>query len=352
MEDRNRIALTMVIVAAFAAGFLGRAVVVYGAAQPSDSSSLTLTDGEAHDFGKVMRGEILAASFVVSNRSNGAVQLELGPASCGCTVATLAKTRLSPAESTSVKCEIDTTGRSGLFSFSIPLIIRRGSSKEATTEILRVRGNIDAAAGVFHMVSFGELRRGAGKSAKLPFEVTVAKGALSVKSMAWSAPLAFITAQADSAMKRGEGTIIHGEVCVNPDAAEEGMQRFITKLLLTVQTDSSSKVVAVPISGFLIEAVRAEPKVLYWDSTQTDPARTITFDAVGDGLLEITRVTARDQKVVMWRIVDNGTTRPKLCVERVDSGTKESVARTELTVSLMDHSNGKVKDILIPVLAL
>ncbi len=66
-----------------------------------------------YDFGTVVQGEKVKHNFVVTNTGEGKLIINNVHASCGCTAALPEKKELAPGESTNIKVEFNSRGRSG-----------------------------------------------------------------------------------------------------------------------------------------------------------------------------------------------------------------------------------------------
>lgn len=66
-----------------------------------------------YDFGEVPRGEHVKYDFVLSNVGGDLLKINSVKASCGCTAAKPEKSDLAPGESTNIKVDFNSTGRSG-----------------------------------------------------------------------------------------------------------------------------------------------------------------------------------------------------------------------------------------------
>jgi uncharacterized cupredoxin-like copper-binding protein len=66
-----------------------------------------------YDFGEVPRGDHVKYDFIVSNVGGDLLKINDVRASCGCTAAKPEKDELAPGESTKIKVDFNSTGRSG-----------------------------------------------------------------------------------------------------------------------------------------------------------------------------------------------------------------------------------------------
>lgn len=66
-----------------------------------------------YDFGQVPRGEHVKYNFIVTNVGGDILKINDVRASCGCTAAKPEKDNLAPGESTNIKVDFNSTGRSG-----------------------------------------------------------------------------------------------------------------------------------------------------------------------------------------------------------------------------------------------
>ena len=66
-----------------------------------------------YDFGSVTSGEKVKYNFMVTNSGGDSLKIEDVKASCGCTAALPDKDELGPGESTMIKVEFNSRGRSG-----------------------------------------------------------------------------------------------------------------------------------------------------------------------------------------------------------------------------------------------
>lgn len=94
--------------------------------------SVLSVEPRAFDFGKVEAGSMLSHKFVVKNLTGEVLHLRAST-SCGCTAPTLEKTRLAPAESTTLSVSIDTAMKQD--SVSKTVTIHSDDSRESRTEL-------------------------------------------------------------------------------------------------------------------------------------------------------------------------------------------------------------------------
>jgi hypothetical protein len=66
------------------------------------------------NFGDITEGVKVSHDFIVFNRGNNILKIERVKASCGCTAATPSKSELAPNDSTTIKVEFNSTGRTGM----------------------------------------------------------------------------------------------------------------------------------------------------------------------------------------------------------------------------------------------
>jgi len=92
-----------------------------------------------YDFGTVAQGEKVKYSFVVTNAGYDLLVIENVHASCGCTAALPDKTELAPGESTNIKVEFNTTGRTGK---QVKHITVRSNDEENSEVKLKIFGNV------------------------------------------------------------------------------------------------------------------------------------------------------------------------------------------------------------------
>ncbi len=67
-----------------------------------------------HDFGDVSQGEVVKASFIISNSGGDLLEIKDVRASCGCTAAKPEKSQLKPGESTKLDVTFNSKGRRGI----------------------------------------------------------------------------------------------------------------------------------------------------------------------------------------------------------------------------------------------
>ena len=92
-----------------------------------------------YDFGAVAQGEKVKHSFVVTNAGYDLLIIKNVHASCGCTAALPDKTELAPGESTNIKVEFNTTGRTGK---QVKHITVRSNDEENSEVKLKIFGNV------------------------------------------------------------------------------------------------------------------------------------------------------------------------------------------------------------------
>lgn len=69
---------------------------------------------KVHDFGDIKQGEIVKASFLISNSGGDLLEIMNVHASCGCTAAKPDKSVLKPGESTKIEVNFNSKGRRGI----------------------------------------------------------------------------------------------------------------------------------------------------------------------------------------------------------------------------------------------
>lgn len=67
-----------------------------------------------HDFGSIKSGDVVDATFVLTNTGKTDLNIRKTKASCGCTVPQLSKTDLKPGESVELKVTFNSAGRKGI----------------------------------------------------------------------------------------------------------------------------------------------------------------------------------------------------------------------------------------------
>lgn len=92
-----------------------------------------------HDFGTVIQGEKVKHSFLVTNTGDDTLIISNVHASCGCTAALPDKTELKPGESTNIKVEFNSTGRTGS---QVKYITVKSNDKENPEFNLKFFGNV------------------------------------------------------------------------------------------------------------------------------------------------------------------------------------------------------------------
>jgi hypothetical protein len=92
-----------------------------------------------YDFGTVTRGEKVKNDFLVTNTGDDLLTIIDVKASCGCTAALPEKTELEPGESTKIKVEFNSTGRSG---HQVKYITVTSNDKENPAVKFKFFGNV------------------------------------------------------------------------------------------------------------------------------------------------------------------------------------------------------------------
>jgi len=91
----------------------------------SEEKIITLSaEQQLIDVGKIKLGDIIEKTFVVTNTSNEAIELDSPIIPCECNMAFIEKTKLKPGESTKVKMTFDSKGYSGQIVKSIYLKVK------------------------------------------------------------------------------------------------------------------------------------------------------------------------------------------------------------------------------------
>ena len=68
-----------------------------------------------HDFGSVQEGKVYIMDVTISNIGDGNLEIKNITTTCGCTVALVTDKIIKPGDKTTLKIELDTTGREGKF---------------------------------------------------------------------------------------------------------------------------------------------------------------------------------------------------------------------------------------------
>jgi Protein of unknown function (DUF1573) len=92
-----------------------------------------------YDFGTVVQGEKVKHSFVVTNTGDDTLKIGNVHASCGCTAALPDKKELLPGESTNIKVEFNSTGRTGS---QVKYISVKSNDKETPEFSLKFYGEV------------------------------------------------------------------------------------------------------------------------------------------------------------------------------------------------------------------
>lgn len=92
-----------------------------------------------HDFGEIIQGEKVQHNFVVTNMGDDVLSITNVRASCGCTAALPDKNELAPGESTNIKVEFNSKGRTGKQN---KLVYVTSNDKENPQLQLKISGNI------------------------------------------------------------------------------------------------------------------------------------------------------------------------------------------------------------------
>jgi len=108
----------------------------YFAPMTADAAALAprlLISEKVHNFGAVDQGSTVETSFILKNDGKSSLNIRKLHASCGCTVASLAKEDLAPGEQVEMKIAFNTTGRRGNQQKSITIY-----SNDPVTPVQRV----------------------------------------------------------------------------------------------------------------------------------------------------------------------------------------------------------------------
>jgi hypothetical protein len=92
-----------------------------------------------YDFGTVVQGERAKHNFVITNDGDDTLKISNVHASCGCTAALPDKKELLPGESTNIKVEFNSTGRSGS---QVKYITVKSNDKDNPEFVLKFYGEV------------------------------------------------------------------------------------------------------------------------------------------------------------------------------------------------------------------
>ncbi len=87
-----------------------------------------------HDFGKLVQGQAVEASFVFHNKGTSDLQIWKIESSCGCTAATVGQTRIPPGGKDAVKVRFDTTNKRG--KLEKPIVVRSNDPKNPKVTLI------------------------------------------------------------------------------------------------------------------------------------------------------------------------------------------------------------------------
>ncbi len=91
-----------------------------------------------HDFGRVIRGEIVSYSFKFKNTGKADLLISKVSSSCGCTVPKYPKTPVKPGEEGIVEVSFNSSGRKGYQNKSVTVL----SNAQPNTKILRIKAEV------------------------------------------------------------------------------------------------------------------------------------------------------------------------------------------------------------------
>jgi Protein of unknown function (DUF1573) len=92
-----------------------------------------------YDFGTAVQGERVKHNFVVTNNGDDTLKISNVHASCGCTAALPDKKELLPGESTNIKVEFNSTGRTGS---QVKYITVNSNDKDNPEFVLKFYGDV------------------------------------------------------------------------------------------------------------------------------------------------------------------------------------------------------------------
>ena len=292
-----------------------------------------------HDFGKMSPGKKASHNFVILNNGNAPLQIKDVRPSCGCTVATLPKSKLEPGENTFIEIAFNSSGMLGNVHKSITLLsddpvnpkVELTFGASIVQEIMLSRS----------AVYFKEVSRYGSTSLPIRLE---SGNEMSVEVTEINIPVPFITCEAQS-----EGNDVVLNVSINGQLIPKQSNRGSN--VLTVCTTSKE----VPILNFVVE----------WDATATIVASSkyiIWNDHAGKELRTAVSLTHTGGKA--FKILDIATTSPYVQVpdfpkisateQKFDvvmaSDAKTGMYRENLVIKLDDPEQGEVEIGVVAVL--
>lgn len=95
-------------------------------------------DKDTHDFGTVKEGEVVEASFLVTNTGKSDLVITDAKATCGCTVPTWPKEAVSPGKSAEIQVKFNTNGKPNKQSKTVTLY----TNTEKGIETIKIIGMV------------------------------------------------------------------------------------------------------------------------------------------------------------------------------------------------------------------
>jgi hypothetical protein len=110
------------------------------AGEDADESGLPLLSFKetTHDFGKVIRGEVVSYSFRFSNTGKSDLLIASVSASCGCTATEYPKTPVKPGEEDVITITFDSSGRRGYQHKTVTV----AANTQPNTTVISIKANV------------------------------------------------------------------------------------------------------------------------------------------------------------------------------------------------------------------
>jgi hypothetical protein len=96
-------------------------------------------DKDFHDFGKISEGEKVTYSFRFKNTGKGDLIVQTASGSCGCTVPEIPEKPLSPGETSFIKVQFNSEGRTGIQEKQVTVI----TNTIPNTNIIRIKAEVN-----------------------------------------------------------------------------------------------------------------------------------------------------------------------------------------------------------------
>ncbi|MBW7989262.1 MAG: DUF1573 domain-containing protein [Planctomycetes bacterium] len=313
----------------------------------------------SRDVGKVLSGEIIIEKVPIKNVSNRKLQLRIASTSCGCAEAILETENLNPGEETYISVHLNTSrkwkkGRfEAMVSFEITDVSSNNIPKASVIKKLEVLGQIDPNEGIFPTtIIVGKVRPGHGIITN-EFQIMLNSSFdLNKKAIHWENHQEHLDNNFVRLSGSKKNNIWGGDIVIDSNKLppREKIGEIIdTEIKFPIKYKGKKHWLALNIIGGIGSFVESSPNMIFWNKNNYSKNITLSLDAVGKAKMTVTNISCEEKGCLSYKIIDNGTSYPKIMVAQKSDTNKGDILRTKLRIEVSCGQTGSYV-VVVPVM--